>query len=566
MKRSYITIGLIAAVVVALAAVVFGGGGGDDGPSGSGTTGTPVSRAPAGALEVSFAYSPEKEALLKPLIDRFNADRTKVGGRQVFVSGRVIASGDAERRIAAGSLKPTVWSPAGSLWGRLLNFDADRAYVAKTNRSIVSTPLVIAMWEPLARALGWPKKQVSYADILKLATAKGGWGAVGHPEFGDFRLVHTNPEFSTAGLEAVVAEYYAAVGKKEGLTTADVKAARDKVRAIENSIVHYGDTTLFIEQQLRKGGPGYASAVAMEETTVAGFNRDRGGQPKLIALHPKEGTFFSDSPYAVLDAPWVTAEQKQGAAAFDAFLKVNVDADAAARRGFRIGTTPVEERGTLTADNGVDVQQQLRTLSLPEPRVMDALKSAWRADRKPANVLLVTDVSGSMNDEGRLQNAKDGLKAFFAQVSPRDRVGLVAFSDTTRLQLPLQAFSAARQRLLGAVQTLSADGGTSVYDATIDALRTVRNEAGKDDRINAVVLLTDGEDTDSRRSLEDAVRAAGEQPDSAGEVRIFTIAYSAGAAGSADALKRIAEASNGKAYTGDTDDIDGVYRSISSFF
>lgn len=567
MKRTYLTIGLIVLVVVALGAVVFGGGGGgDDEPTSTGATATEAVRATADDVEVVFAYSPEKQALLEPLIARFNQEGPQVGGKRVVVTGKVVASGDAERRIADGSLKPTVWSPAGSLWGRLLNFDADRAYVAKTNRSIVSTPLVIAMWEPLAKALGWPKKQVSYADILELSTAKGGWAGVGRPEFGAFRLVHTNPEFSTAGLEAVVAEYYAAVGKKEGLTVQDVAKAREKVRAIENSIVHYGDTTLFIEQQLRKGGPAYASAVAMEETTVAGFNRNRGGQPKLVALHPEEGTFFSDSPYAVLDAPWVTPAQKAGAAAFDRFLEQHVDAEQAARQGFRIGTEPVEERGILTAANGVDVAQELRTLSLPEPRVMDRLKTAWREDRKPANVLLVTDVSGSMNDEGRLQNAKDGLRAFFRQVSPRDRVGLLAFSDRTQLELPIEPFAQNREKLMGAVENLFAEGGTAVYDATVEGLQTVRRAAARGDRINAVVLLTDGEDTDSRRRAQDAVRAAGDQSDAAGEVRIFTIAYSAGAAGSADTLTRIAEASGGKAYTGDTDDIDGVYRSISSFF
>lgn len=566
MKRTYLTIGLLVLVVVALGAVLFGGGEDADAPGTGGPTGTAVARPSGDDVEVVFAYSPEKQALLQPLIERFNREGAQVDGKRVVVTGRVVASGDAERRIADGSLKPTVWSPAGSLWGRLLNFDADRAYVARTNRSIVSTPLVIAMWEPLAKALGWPRKQVSYADILELATAKGGWAGVGRPELGPFRLVHTNPEFSTSGLEAVVAEYYAAAGKKEGLTVQDVAKGRRKVRAIENAIVHYGDTTLFIEQQLRKGGPGYASAVAMEETTVAAFNRDRGGRPRLVALHPEEGTFFSDSPYAVLDAPWVTPVQKRGAAAFDRFLEQHVDAEQAARQGFRIGTGPVQERGLLTAENGVDVAAELRTLSLPEPRVMDRLKAAWREDRKPANVLLVTDVSGSMNDEGRLQNAKDGLRAFFRQVSPRDRVGLLAFSDRTQLQLPIEPFSQNRAKLTGAVENLFGEGGTAVYDATVEGLEQVRRAAARDDRINAVVLLTDGEDTDSRRRAQDAIRAAGEQSDAAGEVRIFTIAYSAGAAGSADTLKRIAEASGGRAYTGDTDDIDGVYRSISSFF
>ena len=47
---------------------------------------------------------------------------------------------------------------------------------------------------------------------------------------------------------------------------------------------------------------------------------------------------------------------------------------------------------------------------------------------------------------------------------------------------------------------------------------------------------------------------------------MFTIAYSAGAARREKALEQIAEASGGKSYTGDPEDIETVYRSISSFF
>ena len=118
--------------------------------------------------------------------------------------------------------------------------------------------------------------------------------------------MHTNPDFSTSGLSAVVAEYYAATGKKEGLHRGRrdrLAGARDIVRDIEQSIVHYGDTTLFIADQMRKEGPGYASAVAMEEVTLLDFNRNRGRQPRLVALYPPEGTFYSDNPFIVLDAP-----------------------------------------------------------------------------------------------------------------------------------------------------------------------------------------------------------------------------------------------------------------------
>ena len=56
------------------------------------------------------------------------------------------------------------------------------------------------------------------------------------------------------------------------------------------------------------------------------------------------------------------------------------------------------------------------------------------------------------------------------------------------------------------------------------------------------------------------------QGDSATQVRVFTIAYSATADGAADALQQIAEASGGQYYEGETEDIELVYRSISSYF
>ena len=160
MKRSQIAIFVIAAIAVGVVAFLARGGGDEDGGGGGGGK-----SAPKGALRIPFAYSPEKEKLLKPLIERFNSERTEVGGKAVFVEGEVVASGEAESKIARGRLEPVAWSPASSLWGRLLNFDADRPLAARENPSIVRTPLVIAMWEPFARALGWPRKRIGFEQI-----------------------------------------------------------------------------------------------------------------------------------------------------------------------------------------------------------------------------------------------------------------------------------------------------------------------------------------------------------------------------------------------------------------
>jgi Ca-activated chloride channel homolog len=554
-KRSQLLILVVAVVAVgAVALLASGGGDSDSDGSGSGR-----SQPSANAVRIPFAYSPEKEKLLKPLIERFNADN-----EDVFVEGEVVSSGEAESKIAAGRLEPVAWSPASSLWGRLLNFDADRPLAPEDNPSIVRTPLVIAMWEQFARALGWPREKIGFEQILRLARS----GApIGPPEFGRFKLVHTNPDFSTSGLSAVVAEYYAATGKKEGLTEQDVTTskARDIVRDIERSIVHYGDTTLFIAEQMKREGPGYASAVAMEEVTLLDFNRTRGSQEKLVALYPPEGTFYSDNPYIVLDAPWVSAAEKQGARAFGEFLADEIDPELAARSGFRPADLDEQPVPPVSKENGADPSQPERVLGLPDPRVLDRVKRTWREDRKPANILLVVDTSGSMNDQDRLVRAKDGLETFFREVSPNDRVGLTIFSDVIRPVVPIAPFTQNGAQLRSTVERLIAEGGTAFRDATIEGVEAVR-ALDDEERINAVVLLTDGEDTDSSRSIEEVVELLRSQGDSATQTRVFTIAYSADAEGAEEALTEIAKASGGQPYTGDTEDIETVYRSISSFF
>ncbi|MBJ7330513.1 MAG: VWA domain-containing protein [Solirubrobacteraceae bacterium] len=563
MRTGRLVVILLAIGAVAIAAIVSMGGGDDGG--GSKDAGSAKS-APSDAVRVSFVYSPEKEQLLKPLVASFNEEGVEVGGRPVFVDAEIVASGAAQAKIGKQELRPVAWSPASSLWGRLLNFQADQEWAPADNVSIVRTPLVIAMWEPLAQTLGWPKKQVGFDRILELATSEKGWAAYGRPEYGSFKLGHTNPDFSTSGLSAVAAEYYAATGKKEGLTVADVEkpAVRKQIRDIERAIVHYGDTTLFFAEQMRRYGPAYASAVAMEEVTLLDFNKDRGGQPKLVALYPREGTFDSDNPFIVLNAPWVTAEQKQGAAAFQKYLTERVTPEVAAKAGFRPGDPDVEPIAPITEANGVDPDQPKRKLSLPEPRVLARIKSAWREDRKPANIQLVFDTSGSMSEEGKLEEAKRGLRSFFEQLSPRDRVGLIGFNDQVFPLVKLQPFGQNKAELQRTVTGLIPEGQTAAYDA-------IGNGVGKilslhdDTRINAVVALTDGEDNQSSSTVGQLVAALEKQSGQEGEaVRVYTIAY--GSQANKAALEQIAQASGGKAFTGDPKQIEAVYLSISSFF
>ena len=499
------------------------------------------------ALELRYLYSPDAERLLVPLIDRFNREAHKSGGREIKIAGVTLTSGEAEATLAARRDHATMWTPASSLWGRLLNHAVSAEWVPSENPSLVSSPQVIAMWEPLARALGWPKAKIGWKDILALATSSRGWAAYGHPEYGPFRLGHTNPDFSTSGLSAVASEYYSVTGKQAGLRLADVRrpAVRAAVRTIERSIVHYGETAAALTDQMDRYGQAYAHAVYVQETTVREFNKSRKQATRLVGIEPEDGTFVADYPLVVLAAPWVSAEARAAGELFRRWLTPRITAKNAAESGFRV------RRPT-----------GLMLLELPQPQVLAAIRDAWHEDRKPANIVLVVDTSSSMGEAERLDAAKQGLLSFVRELSPEDRVALVTSGAAIKTNVPLGAPSTSRPAVSRAVQNLFPNGNAPVYPAVSRALDDVRSLRDPD-RINAVVVLSDGAGTTVGR--QELLRQIAAEPVTEGtSVRIFTVAYGGGA--DTEALKQIAAASGGAFFTGSPKDIKDVYRSIASYF
>src|SRR5262249_22913633 len=152
----------------------------------------------------TFAYSVDATDLLAKPIEQFNQAGLKVDGHPIVVQGVDVPSGQAESQIRDGHLRPTVWMPASSLWTRLLN-EHQNAFWAPSSPSMMRSPQVVAMWEPLARRLGWPHRAVRWSDLLRLARNDP-----------SYRFGHTNPDFSTSGITALIAEYAAAAGHTPG--------------------------------------------------------------------------------------------------------------------------------------------------------------------------------------------------------------------------------------------------------------------------------------------------------------------------------------------------------------
>jgi Ca-activated chloride channel family protein len=472
--------------------------------------------------------------------------------------------------------------------------------MAPPSKPFMRTPLVIAMPRPMAQALGWPRTPIGYSDILALAQNPAGWGAKGHPEWGPFKLGKTNPNFSTSALSATIAQYYAATNKTSGLSLEDLAQPQVDAfaRGVESSVVHYGDITLtFLNNLYRSDQRGasltYVSAVAVEEKSVVDYNAgnpdgilDPGEVPRkprvpLVAVYPKEGTLYSDNPYIVLDAPWVTARQKQAARAFEAFVTEPQNQRRVLRFGFRPGNPRVRVGAPIDARNGLDPNQPQNVLDVPEPPVLVRILDLWAQQRKAARVLLVVDVSGSMGQQAdkagdtKLDLAKRAATSALRDFKADDEVGLRVFTTDLRGEepsdyldlVPIGRFADSRQRLASSIEGLVPLQGTPLYTvaaASYDALRDNYDPA----RINAVVLLTDGKNEDDRNSnlngLLSHLRTTNEGQSSR-PVRIFTIAY--GKDADDGVLRRIAEATNAATYdASDPTSINQVFTAVVSNF
>jgi Ca-activated chloride channel family protein len=557
---------------------------------------------PDGCREVPAAVSPEKMTLLTGLAETFNAESSEFGGQCVAITIYRKSSGLATQLLAQGwpqdgseGPAPVLWSPASTAWGAVLNqrlADAGATPMANDFQRIMITPLVLGMPKPMAEALGWPEAEIGWSDILSLAQDPEGWGAFGHPEWGEFRLGKTNPNFSTSGLSATAAIYYAATGKTTGLTEADIADPDvvDFVRGVEAATVHYGDTTLtFLDNMYRADQQGqsltYASAVAVEEVSILAYNRGDpadtgtpGPAPRipLVAVYPKEGTLYSDNPAYVLDAAWVDDVARQAAIAFRSFvIDQPENQQAVLAFGFRPGNPSVPIGDPINIQNGLNPSKPDTELAVPSPEVLSSLIDSWEANRKTARVILLLDVSGSMSEIGgegftKLELAKQAIVSSLDEFKPQDEIGLWIFStnlngseDYVELIAPAP-LSQIENDLVDTVQGLIPEGGTGLYDSTRAAVQAVRDEFDPT-KINAVLLLTDGKCDDDPPGCEIDPLLTYLASNERDVVRVFTVAY--GTDASMDQLTAIATASQARAYSAaDPLTIERVFQQVISNF
>lgn len=155
-------------------------------------------------------------------------------------------------------------------------------------------------------------------------------------------------------------------------------------------------------------------------------------------------------------------------------------------------------------------------------------------DREPKDVVFVVDVSGSMGDDGKIDQAKRALRYGVQTLRPGDRFNVVAFSTQVRAfrEDLVEWTDETKRAAVSWIDRLVAAGGTNIEGALKEALR--RNG----ERLHLVVFLTDGQPTIGERNtdaLAKLVESDRDQP-----VRVFT--FGVGFDLDVQLLDRIAEA------------------------
>ena len=529
---------------------------------------------PKGTITVSIVYGSEKREWLEPLVEEFNASRNKIAGGQVIVvEAEPMGSIESIRGIIDGTLQPTVWSPASSVYIPVANSEWRKSHsgdlVTGTPKDLVLSPVVIAMWQPMAQALGWPENEIGWAEIAALETSQEGWSAYGHPEWGRFQFGHTHPAYSNSGIVSIIAEAYAGAGKQRGLTQDDLQTPEifEFMAAVEKSVIHYGTSTGFFAERMFERGPSYLSAAVLYENLIVAQESKRlsgeSSQIPVVAIYPKEGTFWSNHPYAVLNAPWVTPEHKEAAEAFEAYLLDTPQQLKSLELGFRPADPSIPLASPLDARHGMDIHQPKTILEVPSAAVIDGIQTLWHETKKPVDLIVVMDISGSMRGD-KITTARASLMQFVEKLDNRDRLQIILFSTDISTLTPLTPLGEKRQQVLDSVAGIFEQGDTRLYDATLTAYQTLL-ENGDPDHIRSIVVLTDGQDTLSSYTLDEVMNQINASSGEGGNaIKVFTIAFGDNA--DKDVLIRLAEPTGGKQYDSSPENIQKIYDEIATFF
>nr|MBC7245787.1 VWA domain-containing protein [Chloroflexota bacterium] len=507
---------------------------------------------------LEIAYSPEKQDLFEELVKRFNArsSRTPSGKRITIVANAM----EPEAMISAALAgRFQALCPDSSIWLTQLDLEwqaqqgAAVSIIGEMTRFAVS-PVVIALWADTAHSLGYPDKAIGWSDLLDAARTNP-----------NFKWSHPSTS-SASGLLATLATFYAGANKTRGLTIEDVTAESTLayVTALEKTVRYYGEGEQAVIQQVLERGRSYLDAFIVQEQLLIQFNQK--SKEKLVAIYPVEGTMWADHPLVFLERPEATTEQRLAYRSFRDFLLSSDAQNLVLAHGYRPTDLSIaldSPTSPIKAENGVDHAQPKTTLQIPGTSVIEVVRNVWQYTKRKTNVYLVADVSGSMQGE-KLEQAREAFLTFLSLIKgDQERVGLIVFSSEVSEVVLLAELATNRQVLYSTIAALSAGGDTALLDA-INLAYDKLQQRQDSERINAIVVMTDGKENNSQISLRDLTAKLRQGNETGLPIVVFCVAY--GNDADMNTLEKISATTGGQTRRGTPETIRELYKLLSTYF
>ena len=373
-------------------------------------------------IEITMASSSTKKEWVNQAVKAFNEDSET--NRQLQVDGRPIhvevlleegepgvfdhyRSGSMVSDIFDHKIEPTIASPAEQSWIRKLRAEwrgskAEKALSLKLGQDLsdaviitgeapglLRTPLVIAMWQSRAEALGcWPMSgpDCTWARLRNLTASPDGWGMLGHSEWGKLKFGYGYVGRSNSATFTQALSCMSGLQIISGLTLEEVSAengcgeAMHALTVSETALIRIHQRSDRVLRDMRDRGSEYLDAgTNYEKKVIEVMQESRPLLPEpIVAVYPQDGTIAPTHPIAILDgAPWVTSVQEDAAAVFLQFLLSDQQQSRLVSHGLR-PTDPTKPLGPpIDRLHGVDPEANLVLVEVPGTQAIGAIVELW---------------------------------------------------------------------------------------------------------------------------------------------------------------------------------------------
>ena len=379
-----------------------------------------------------------------------------------------------------------VWI-SNSIWLYML----DNSYLATDSKSISISPVVMAVTKSKAEELGFVGRDIYNSDILNAIRD------------GKLNYVMASVTKTNTGATAYFNFLNSLAGNPEVLTSDMIKNEElgNQLKTFFSGVERVSGDEDYLTDMFLKGD---YNAMIHYESSLIKLNKElvKKGKEPLYLLYPVDGVSVNDMPFAYINNDSNDTVTKNRFSKLQSYLRSDKAIKKMESLGYRSwygGVKSDTDKKIFNPEWGIDTSKYLKDMKYPSKKVMtEAINLYIEKFRKPTHVVFCLDISGSMYGEG-LKELKDAMNYILdfesaskdkLQFSDNDKISVITFNHEVAKVYDTKLGNETNE-VIENINELEANGGTDIYDPSIEALKILSKEDG--DYTKTVILMTDGQ-------------------------------------------------------------------------